>query len=182
IILNRHQDGVEQITTALQHHKTIKTLDIVAHGSPGCLSLGNTQLKHSTLDDYAHQLKTWSQSLTPDAQILIYGCHVAHLSQGLSFVEELSQLTQAKIAASAHLTGAQELGGDWELEVKTGEIDTGLALAAEVRRAYDHVLATNSLDDDWAQQTQNLLIQPEGIIATQNSSLNLADLNGSNGF
>ncbi|MEQ9484847.1 DUF4347 domain-containing protein, partial [Coleofasciculus sp. F4-SAH-05] len=47
IILNRHQDGVEQITTALQHHKTIKTLDIVAHGSPGCLSLGNTQLKHS---------------------------------------------------------------------------------------------------------------------------------------
>ncbi|MEQ9535088.1 MAG: integrin alpha, partial [Deltaproteobacteria bacterium] len=38
------------------------------------------------------------------------------------------------------------------------------------------------MDDDWAQQTQNLLIQPEGIIATQNSSLNLADLNGSNGF
>ncbi|MEQ8962306.1 MAG: DUF4347 domain-containing protein, partial [Coleofasciculus sp. C2-GNP5-27] len=129
IVLDPRVDGVKQITQVLAGCRNIQAIHIVSHGSPGCLYLGNSQLNISTLQDYARDLQRWSEALTADADILIYGCNVAAelptlLPQGISFIDWLSQLTGAKIAASVNLTGSAALGGDWDLQVKTGEIKT----------------------------------------------------------
>ena len=55
------------------------------------------------------------------------------------FLDRLSELTGADIAASANLTGNATLGGDWELEVQTGRIDTPNHLTptpSKLTRAY----------------------------------------------
>ncbi|MEQ8464997.1 DUF4347 domain-containing protein [Coleofasciculus sp. E1-EBD-02] len=192
IVLDPRVDGVKQITQVLAGCRNIQAIHIVSHGSPGCLYLGNSQLNISTLQDYARDLQRWSEALTADADILIYGCNVAAelptlLPQGISFIDWLSQLTGAKIAASANLTGSAALGGDWDLQLRTGEIKASSAFPADVMAAYDAVLASSSINpDDDLEQTVNLVTRPEAIIAAQSSSfqsfLNLADLNGSNGF
>ena len=57
-----------------------------------------------------------------DADLLFYGCDLAGNESGEDLVEFVSAVTGADVAASNDLTGAQELGGDWELEVNVGDI------------------------------------------------------------
>jgi hypothetical protein len=52
----------------------------------------------------------------------------------------LSKLTQADIAASNNLTGKSQSGGDWDLEVTTGQIESQVSFASMAN--YDSVLAT----------------------------------------
>ena len=59
IILEPDQDGVKQITQALNGDCYPISLHIVSHGSPGCLYLGNTQLSLDTLDEYTEELGSW---------------------------------------------------------------------------------------------------------------------------
>src|SRR4028119_281398 len=56
------------------------------------------------------------------------------------FLERLSKLTGADIAASANLTGNAALGGDWELEVQTGLIETPIPFNANTLKTYSGVL------------------------------------------
>jgi hypothetical protein len=129
ILLDRTEDGIEQITQALRKYTDLSEIHIISHGSPGCLQLGNTQLSLDTLKRYASQLQTWSVP-----SLILYG-------------EKLHQITGAKIAASANKTGDSALGGDWNLEVKTDEFKVSLALTSEAIAHYSSVLATpiNSL-------------------------------------
>jgi Ca2+-binding RTX toxin-like protein len=139
VILDRMKDGVSQITENLQGGK-YKAVHIVSHGSEGSLQLGSKQLNSGNLDTYKSQLQQWANFLTDDADILLYGCDVAAGKTGVGFVQQLSQLTGADVAASDDLTGSAALGGDWDLEVKTGEIDSPLAFQVGVMEAYQYVL------------------------------------------
>ncbi|HAO12691.1 MAG TPA: hypothetical protein DCQ51_16350, partial [Planktothrix sp. UBA8407] len=81
------------------------------------------------LNQYAKQFQQWQTGLSENADILLYGCNLASGSLGQSFVTNLSQLTQADIAASNDLTGNTALGGNWALEVQTGNIETALSFS-----------------------------------------------------
>jgi hypothetical protein len=59
------------------------------------------------------------------------------------FLERLSELTGADIAASANPTGNAALGGDWELEVQIGRIEATPIQAL----GYSHILATANPDN-----------------------------------
>jgi Domain of unknown function (DUF4347) len=139
IVLDHNTDGVAQISAALQK-RTYNTVHIVSHGSPGCLYLGNSQLNLDTLTDCADQLKSWFSSSSPE--ILLYGCNVAAGDVGKEFINRLHQITNAEIAATAFFTGSATFGGDWELEVRTGEIFAPLVFTADVQQSYASVLAT----------------------------------------
>ncbi|MDY7021007.1 MAG: DUF4347 domain-containing protein, partial [Cyanobacteriota bacterium] len=175
IILNPAQDGIAQITNDLCdriHCSTaprIQTLHIVSHGSPGCLYLGNTHLNLESLDRYKQQLKQWKSALTPDAEILLYGCRVAQEEYQIfdtqsnstdrvsltsptvsPFLQKLQHLTGAKIAASSTKVGHKTLGGNWKLDVCTDKILSPLAFTSATQENYAGVLATftvNSIDD-----------------------------------
>ncbi|MEG5042868.1 MULTISPECIES: DUF4347 domain-containing protein [unclassified Microcoleus] len=60
------------------------------------------------------------------------------------FLERLSELTGANIAASANLTGNAALGGDWELEVQIGSIEATPIKAL----AYSGILAATANPDN----------------------------------
>ncbi|QMS87191.1 DUF4347 domain-containing protein [Nostoc edaphicum CCNP1411] len=137
VILDSNQDGVEQITQALQGGK-YQSVQIISHGSSGSLQLGSNQLNTNNLDYYTNQLQQWRNYLTEDADILLYGCNVASFDQ--TFVQHLSEITGADVAASDDITGNSELGGDWDLEVKVGSIESDLALTPETMKAYHSIL------------------------------------------
>ena len=59
---------------------------------------------------------------------------------GFAFIQRIAQLTNTNVAASQNLTGSIAKGGDWELEVTTGKIETPLVFEAEVLAGYEHVL------------------------------------------
>jgi Ca2+-binding RTX toxin-like protein len=145
IVLNPAQNGLEQITAALAHHRNLRSLHILSHGETGSLRLGNGWVTAEVLERYAHQLQTWVKAIATDATILLYGCRVAADAVGQAFVQRFSQLTGVAIAASTTLTGSQALGGDWRLEFTTGADSAALAFASEAMAAYAHVLGSSRL-------------------------------------
>ena len=131
IYLNDQQDGLSQISAALEGYNQLDAVQIVSHGSPASLQLGASTIDTETLLAQQVQLESWRDALSDDADILLYGCNVADGEAGREFVDTLAELTGADIAASDDLTGAASLGGDWELESTNGEIDADLLTPVE---------------------------------------------------
>jgi predicted cupin superfamily sugar epimerase len=104
----------------LANRSDIASVHIVSHGAEGSLQLGASTINSDNLQAYSNSLQQWASALTADADILLYGCDVASGETGEAFVQQLSQLTGADVAASDDLTGSAALGGDWDLEVKNG--------------------------------------------------------------
>ncbi|OCR00329.1 hypothetical protein BCD67_25350 [Oscillatoriales cyanobacterium USR001] len=141
IAIDRHKNGIEQITIELQKyaaiHGSIDTVNIISHGNSGSLQLGNTLLNSETLEQYKSQLQKWQSTLSKQADILLYGCDIA-AGEGSNFVNKLSELTGADIAASTDKTGK---GGNWNLEFTQGKIEANLGLNSETTANYKGTLA-----------------------------------------
>jgi hypothetical protein len=120
LVLDPTRDGLTQIAEA--NYTNIDAIHILSHGNVGSLELGSSTLDSRNLGDYHAQLTSIGNALSPDGDILLYGCHVAQGVVGQRFVQQLSDMTGATIAASTNLTGAENLGGDWTLEFTTGSI------------------------------------------------------------
>jgi hypothetical protein len=139
VVLDAGTNGVEQMANHLQGRTGIDTIHVLSHGSTGQLELGSGLLNLSTLQgDYADELVTIRAALSPDADLLIYGCDVASTEEGEAFVAALAQATGADVAASTDDTGALALGGDWELEHQVGRLEAS-ALSAD---GWNGLLAT----------------------------------------
>ena len=113
--------AIEEITASLTNYRDLASIEFVTHGSPGSLQLGETIVDRQNLSQYEENWQSWSESLAPNGDILLYGCNIAAGSK--EFLADLSELTQADIAASDDLTGSSLLGGDWELEFTVGEVE-----------------------------------------------------------
>ena len=146
IALDSSRDGIEQIATIVRDYTAVRgsleAVHILSHGRPGCLYLGNAILSGDTLETYRSQLQQWHVG-----EILLYGCDVA-AGTGAAFVEELSQVTGAEIAASVSKTGEAAKGGNWNLEFTTGKIASTLALKPEAMEAYSGIFATLTVTID----------------------------------
>jgi VCBS repeat-containing protein len=146
ITLDATGDGVAQIAETLENRSNIKSIHIISHGRPASLQLGAIELNLKNLKTYAKQLQQWSRSLAKNAEILLYGCDVATGEKGSNFVQQISQLTQAKIAASSTPVGSAALGGDWELDYTTGEVFSGLAIDSATGAAYQFAFGRTLYD------------------------------------
>ena len=147
ILLDPSANGVEQIAQALAERGEFDAIHLVSHGSEGRLALGSSTLDSETLPSYASFLEQWGEALGPDGDILIYGCDVGAGEQGLRFVEELSRVTGADVAASDDLTGASSLGGDWVLEQQYGQVETNSLMSIEQQDTWQGLLAAESVFD-----------------------------------
>jgi hypothetical protein len=146
ISINSIEDGIQQISSAIADFQAIDSLHVIAHGGPGYLKLGNSYLSYASLPDYKDDLLGWAKSFTEEADVLLYGCNVAANAIGQDFVRQLSDWTGADFAASADWTGSSELGGDWNFEFSTGNIescspfdDATLATQQDILLAYERV-------------------------------------------
>ena len=142
ILLDSNRNGIEQITETLATRSGISAIHIISHGNDAQIQLGNILLNHNGLQTYTNELKSWSNALTENADILVYGCNVASTEIGTDFVQKLSDLTGADLATSNNLTGNAAFNGDWNLEVETGVIETDSSWIAEVAVNYNSVFVT----------------------------------------
>ncbi|HID70369.1 MAG TPA: DUF4347 domain-containing protein, partial [Desulfobacterales bacterium] len=123
VTLDADQDEFQQITDALSNFTNLDGVHIISHGANSSIRLGNTTLDSGNLDEYASQLNQWGEAFAADGDLLLYGCNVAEDGTGAQFIEAVSELTGADVAASDDATGNADSGGDWDLEVATGDID-----------------------------------------------------------
>jgi hypothetical protein len=90
---------------------------------------------------YADDLTTIGRALTADADILVYGCNFGQGTIGQVAATKLTELTGADVAASIDNTGHAPRGGDWELELQTGTIETQLLVSQAAQDQWAHLLA-----------------------------------------
>ncbi|KAM3107674.1 PA14 domain-containing protein [Phormidesmis sp. 146-33] len=171
ILLDPLQNGLAQISQLLSDRHNIASLHIVSHGSIGSLQLGSETINLASLKAHSSQLNRWADALTPDADILLYGCEVAQGESGSHFVQTLSQLTGADVAASIDRTGSASLGGNWIFETQTGSIETSLGLHSELLAAYTAILANPTIN--YSSFTNTAGLELNGNAVQSGSALRL---------
>ncbi|HKL22438.1 MAG TPA: DUF4347 domain-containing protein, partial [Tichowtungia sp.] len=103
------------------------TVRIFSHGSSGVFAMGADWVNTDTIAHELHSdIAAWSDYLTENADILLYGCNVAEGLDGIEMIHNLAEVTGADVAASNDATGAEERGGDWDLEEQTGVIESAV--------------------------------------------------------
>ena len=137
-ILDGSRDGIEQIASALWVQGRYDSIQIISHGAAGSIVIGSTVLNSANLTQYKAELSVIGNSLTATGELLLYGCDVAAGAEGLQFIDTLSRMTGADVAASTDSTGGSAAGGNWVLEASTGAYDQAVVLNAE---GYNGLLA-----------------------------------------
>jgi Domain of unknown function (DUF4347) len=164
VILDRTRNGLEQITERLEQAENIEAIHIISHGEKGRFKLGQDIIDEQQLEIYRPQLQQWQNSLTENADILLYGCDIG---DDLQFISKLNQLTQADIAASNDTTG---FGGDWELETQVGNIET----APIAPTNYDYILANPVANADSKAVTGSLTSKQLDVLGNDIGSMSVA--------
>ena len=134
VILDSTRDGLQQIADAIKGLTGIDAVHVVTHGSEGRIGLGTLTLDQTTAAQHKDVLAAIGHSMSADGDLLFYGCSVG-AGQGADLIGQLAIATGADVAASDNLTGDAALGGDWDLEVRSGDVEAatfvGPALAAQ---------------------------------------------------
>ncbi|MGB0564613.1 MAG: DUF4347 domain-containing protein, partial [Spirulinaceae cyanobacterium] len=146
LVLDPSRDGIAQISQALVHYRNLKALHIIAHGQPGQIFLGNGVLSAATLESYTLQIKAWRDALAENADLLIYGCEVAAGAGATDFLRQIQRLTRTNIAAATTLTGAAVLGGNANLELQLGTVQTAAIALADYPAVLAPTIGTTGFD------------------------------------
>lgn len=142
VLVAPDQDGIQVMAEWAQIHSGVRAIHVLGHGTSGAQQLGDATLSRGTLKLYQDELSRIGQALAKDGDILLYGCEVAKTAKGETFVEALAKATGANIAASRTLTGAADLGGDWNLDVRIGVVTAGIGFSKDTQSAYRGHFAT----------------------------------------
>ncbi|MCD9118211.1 Ig-like domain-containing protein [Pseudomonas bijieensis] len=173
--LDATKDGLQQIADYLDTHQGISSVQIIAHGNAGDLWLGNSYLSADNVQARSEVLAQIGQDMNVGGDILIYGCYTAEGDRGLSLVDSLATLTGRDVAASNDRTG---LGGDWDLEIATGNIESANVLSASAMSDYQWGLATwtatNNLNSGVGSLRAALASAQNGDIVTFNTGMTVA--------
>ncbi|WP_310810894.1 Ig-like domain-containing protein [Pseudomonas sp. N3-W] len=170
--LDGSKDGLQQIADYLGSHQGISTVEIIAHGNAGDLWLGSTYLSADNVAARSAVLGQIGKDMNVGGDILIYACYTAEGDRGVSFVDSIANMTGRDVAASSNRTG---VGGDWNLEIATGTIESVNVLSAQSMSAYQWGLATwtatNNLDSGTNSLRAELALAQNGDIVTFSGSM-----------
>ena len=172
VTLDATKDGLQQIAAYLDTHQGVSSVQIIAHGNAGDLWLGNSYLSADNVAARSDVLAQIGKDMNVGGDILIYACNTGAGERGVSFVDSLAQLTGRDIAASTNRTG---VGGDWDLEIATGSIESRNVLSSASMAGYQYSLATltvlNNGDSGVGSLRQALSDAVAGDTVTFNSSM-----------
>ena len=168
-LLDASRDGLQQITETLANQHNVASVHLITHGAAGQLQLGDHRISIQELDLRAKELRSWSKSLTANADILFYGCNLGAGHQGARFVQKIAELTGADVTASIDVTGDQRRGGDWDLEHKVGLVQSELVLSPMVRDRYEGVLDVTIYAAGATNTEQMQLLIDEVVVQTWNN-------------
>lgn len=141
IVLDAGRDGIDQVSEILGGRNDLGAVHFVTHGDEGRINLGSSWLSSDTLEESGDQVAAWGDSLREEGDIIFYGCNVAASGEGRGLLDGLSWLTGADVAASDDPTGQERLGGDWELEYRTGTLESSVAVSSDAQRDWEGLLS-----------------------------------------
>ena len=129
--------GLPQLTAALAAYRDLAVIHVVSHAEAGVLRLGTSRVDAQALREDRSALAMLRRALRPDGDLLLYGCHVAAGSEGEALLDLVAGTAGIDVAASNTPTGAAALGGDWDLEIRRGDIEASLAFDSRARRDFN---------------------------------------------
>ncbi|WP_274627603.1 DUF4347 domain-containing protein [Arvimicrobium flavum] len=118
-----------------------EAMHVLSHGQPGAILLGGRVIDGPALDESAKELASIGEALAPGADILLYGCETGADAAGRSFIDRFAAATGANVAASSSKVGSAELGGCWDLDVRTQHGEIHLFAPPAALAAYPGLLA-----------------------------------------
>ncbi|MEO0826542.1 MAG: DUF4347 domain-containing protein, partial [Cyanobacteria bacterium J06642_9] len=182
-ILDPAKDGIDTITQIVAQYRDIESIHIIAHGVPGCLFLGNSELSLDTLKTYQAQIQTWfAQTTIFEPSLLLYGCNAAYGDAGEEFITKLHNLTHANIAAASHPVGNTQKGGSWQLDQQRGQVQQDLAVTPAAQQTYAGILSIDSdndgLMDDYDPDPWNPDIDGDGLLDGNDPLPYIPDMDG----
>jgi len=141
--INAEQEGLETISTVLSDHKDVDAVHVLSHGTDAGVIFNGTLINSHQLEANADAVSAWGDSLSEQGDILLYGCDTGAHGSDIGFVQTLSSLTGADVAASDDNTGNAAKGGDWELEVSSGSIETALVTEVAAQAGFTGLLSAD---------------------------------------
>lgn len=152
--------GLPQLADALRGHRNLAAIHVVSHASAGVLLLGNSRITPENAHEELAALSALREAVRPGADLLFYGCDLAASSEGSALLDIVRQQTGLDVAASSNPTGSLALGGDWDLEVVRGNIETTVAFSDKALKDFSHVLVasngTKTFQTGWTDNNANL--------------------------
>ena len=139
VVLHPQLNGIEQISTLVSRRKNLQKVHLISHGSSASLKLGACELNLDNINNYATEIETWFANSYEDTSLFIYGCQVAAERKGENFVQRLSELTGANIAAATQTVGSPMRGGVWQLNYTVGAIEPEIVLNEETLQVYSGI-------------------------------------------
>ena len=132
VLIDSSRDGIEQMLAALSGRTNLDAIHIVSHGAANSFFIGTTAItSDSVTGNLAGALAMLGSKLSHDGDILIYGCDVNWSDAEQDFVGILARATGADVAASMDATGAASMGGDWDLEARSGNIESSILVSEQ---------------------------------------------------
>lgn len=144
-LIDSNEDGIGQIADALAGRSDVESVHIISHGQAGALLLGSSSVNRGDLSGYSAEMAIIGDALSDGGDLLIYGCNVAEGEIGQKFIQSISRMTGADVAASSDWTGDTSQGGDWELEASVGEIDVSEIFGTDGDVGYSNLLAAPTI-------------------------------------
>lgn len=144
VFFNAAQNPLAVITRAIKENAPVKSLHILSESLPGKLLFRGEAWPIDSLERHEELLGSWSQYFVEHGDVLLYGCELAKGEEGLAFVQQLAIVTGLDIAASKDMTGSALADGDWNLEVRSGNIESKLAVSRNITQSYPTILRSET--------------------------------------
>ena len=131
VTLGSTADGMEQISGVLSRRRdSVAAIHLVSHGTDGTVQLGDSWLDVDNLQGYSAQLAGWANALPARPTY----CSTDASWKAVKPVGRLLTLWRPSREPTSQprgQTGHASLGGDWDLEIKAGVVETGVAFTAD---------------------------------------------------
>ncbi|SER06556.1 VCBS repeat-containing protein [Nitrosomonas sp. Nm51] len=141
IRLDPASEPVTQLTDAIHQHAPVQEIVLVAHAIPGQIHFSGGLIGSTQLERHQQQLQAWRKSLSHDAKLCVYACELAAGEEGTNFINLLSDLTGAEVAASSLPVGKTETSWNWDLDCLTKFFEVPIPFSRNSVETYRYTLA-----------------------------------------
>ena len=138
--IDASRPGLPQLVQALASFKNLSAIHVVSHAEAGVLLLGSSRITAESVKGEIESLAALRNAVRPGGDLLFYGCDLAATPEGEQLLDIVQHATQLDVAASSNATGNLAQGGDWQLEVRRGHVDTQLAFSDKALADFSGVL------------------------------------------
>ncbi|TPN80420.1 DUF4347 domain-containing protein [Mesorhizobium sp. CU2] len=141
IMLDGAAAPARQMVAALEGRGSLDAVHVIAHGAPGRVSFSGGEWTARTIEDDEADLAAIGRALGPDGGINLWSCEVGAGDAGADFLGALARAAGVPAAAATDRVGSQALGGNWQLDMRSGGVAAQPPLTEVGMGIYAAVLA-----------------------------------------